>query len=33
MSSREANIDNLNNTIAALGEDAESLHELIAKID
>lgn len=31
MSSREANIDNLNNTIAALGEDAESLHELIAR--
>lgn len=31
MSSREANIDNLNNAIAALGEDAESLHELIAR--
>lgn len=31
MSSREANIDNLNNAIAALGEDAESLHELITR--
>ena len=31
MSSRGANIDNLNNAIATLGEDAESLHELIAR--
>ena len=31
MSSRGANIDNLNNAIAALGEDAENLHELIAR--
>ena len=31
MSSREANIDNLNGAIAVLSEDAESLHELIAR--
>lgn len=31
MSSREANIDNLNGAIAVLNEDAESLHELIAR--